>query len=222
MCGRFTLTVHPEELMEQFSLDLFPDDFQFRYNIAPTQPILTAVQKDGKRRAGYIHWGLVPSWVKEPKNWKPLINARSETVHEKASFKHLLNKRRCIIFADSFYEWKKSKDGHKIPYRIFLKSKKPFAFAGLWDRNHSNRHPITCTILTTKANHIIQEVHDRMPVIFTDEVAIQKWLNVEEHPFDELTSLMAPIESEWMEKYVVSSIVNNTRNDNEKCIEPIV
>ena len=145
MCGRFTLTASREELIERFQLDLFPVDYMPSYNVAPSQQVLTAVQAQDRRRAGFLKWGLVPFWVKDPKQWKPLINARAESLHEKASFKHLLAKRRCIIFADSFYEWN-SRGGKRVPFRILLKEERPFAFAGLWDRNqHGDRVLTTCT-----------------------------------------------------------------------------
>ena len=106
MCGRFTLTVGPDDLIDEFQLELFPEDYQPSYNIAPTQQVLTAIHSKDGRRAGYMKWGLIPFWVKDPQKWKPIINARAETLEEKASFKHLLDRRRSILLADSFYEWK--------------------------------------------------------------------------------------------------------------------
>jgi len=223
MCGRFTLTVDRDDLIEQFALDLFPEEFSLRFNVSPTQPILSAVQSKEGRRAGYMKWGLVPYWVKDIKKWKPLINARSETIDEKASFKHLLQKRRCIVFADSFYEWKKTEAGEKIPYRIYLKNKKPFAFAGLWDRHNQGQvQTVTCTVLTTEANDVVKEVHDRMPVIFTDEHAIHQWLNVHEYTYKEVEELLKPLDSSFMDKYIVSSVVNSSKTDDQRCIEPMI
>lgn len=220
MCGRFTLTVSKEELMDQFQLDFFPDDFIPSYNVAPSQNVLSAVQAPNGRRAGFIKWGLVPFWVKDPKKWKPLINARAETLHEKPSFKHLLAKRRCVIFADSFYEWK-SRDGKRTPYRILLKEERPFAFAGLWDRNqHGEQVVTTCTIITTEPNDKVANVHDRMPVILQDD-GIEQWLNTERFTYNEVRGLLKPYSGDAMTLYPVSTIVNSPKNNSAECIVPI-
>ncbi|MFS8652387.1 MAG: SOS response-associated peptidase, partial [Caldibacillus sp.] len=212
MCGRFTLTASREELIERFQLDLFPVDYMPSYNVAPSQQVLTAVQAQDRRRAGFLKWGLVPFWVKDPKKWKPLINARAESLHEKASFKHLLAKRRCIIFADSFYEWN-SRGGKRVPFRILLKEERPFAFAGLWDRNqHGDRVLTTCTIITTEANEKVSTVHDRMPVILQDD-AIERWLDTERFNYDEVRDLLRPFPADRMALYRVSTLVNSPKNN---------
>lgn len=221
MCGRFTLTVEPFELMDGFQLELFPEDYQPSFNIAPSHNILAAVQSNSGRKAGFLKWGLVPYWVKESKQWKPLINARAETIAEKASFRHLLNQKRCIIFADSFYEWK-AVGGQKSPYRIMRRDDKPFAFAGLWDRNsNSPKSQVTCTIITTDANPMVQNVHDRMPVILESASAIEAWINVKEASFQEAQSYIKPLPEELMKLYEVSSLVNSPISNGIECIQPI-
>lgn len=220
MCGRFTITVNKEELIEQFTLQLFPEDYSPSYNVAPSQKVLSAVHAAGGRRAGFLKWGLVPFWVKDPKKWKPLINARAESLHEKASFKHLLAKRRCIIFADSFYEWN-SRGGKRVPFRILLKEERPFAFAGLWDRNqHGDRVLTTCTIITTEANEKVSTVHDRMPVILQDD-AIERWLDTERFNYDEVRDLLRPFPADRMTLYRVSTLVNSPKNNDPECIMPV-
>lgn len=220
MCGRFTITVEPVELIDLFNLDFFPGDYQPNFNIAPTQQVITAVQTESGRKAGFIKWGLVPYWVQTPKQWKPLINARAETLNEKSSFKNLVHKRRCIIFADSFYEWKKV-DNKKQPFRIMRKDEKPFALAGLWDRNQQEKDLITCTIITTEANELVQNVHDRMPVILDSDETIELWLNTKEYSFKDTESILQPLASDQMKLYEVSPIVNSPKNNCLECIQPI-
>lgn len=216
MCGRFTLTVNRNELIEQFQLSFFPDDYSPRYNIAPTQEVLAAVNTEQGKKAGYIKWGLVPFWVKETKKWKPLINARAESLTEKASFKHLVEKRRCVIFADSFYEWS-NHSGEKKPYRILKKDRKPFAFAALWDRNEQST---TCTIITVQANELIKNLHERMPVIFTTNDEIEQWLEVK-RPFTEVQPLLKPSQASLYQYYEVSPLVNSAQIDHVQCIQPV-
>ncbi|WP_276310260.1 SOS response-associated peptidase [Bacillus salacetis] len=221
MCGRFTLTVPIEELVEQFLIDEVVDEWAPRFNVAPSQIVLSLISSKGKRRAGPIQWGLIPFWVKNPGKWKPLINARSESLEEKASFKHLLNKRRTVILADSFYEWER-KDGKKHPHRFMLKNKEPFAFAGLWDRQENEDSSIVSSaILTTAANDLVRPVHDRMPVILKGEDDINRWLSTGEYSFSEVKHLLEPMPAEEMTVYKVSDSVNSPRNDFRSCVEPM-
>jgi putative SOS response-associated peptidase YedK len=221
MCGRFTLTVNEQQLIDSFQLEFFPDEYEPSFNIAPSQPVLAAVDSESGRRAGFLKWGLIPNWVKDPKAWKPLINAKSETLTEKASFKQLLNKKRCIIFADSFYEWKKE-NGKKIPHRIMTKDERPIAFAGLWDRNRvGDKEMVTCTILTTSANEAVKDVHDRMPVILNGEEAVEMWLNTNQFSFNEAKEVMQPYPVEEQKLYIVSELVNSPKNNVPDCIRPI-
>lgn len=213
MCGRFSLFTPSEQLQDIFQISNMDDlPYTPRYNIAPSQAVFTIIQEKQIRRAGYLRWGLIPSWAKSAKNSYNLINARAETVDEKPSFKHLLLKRRCLIIADGFYEWQKRNDT-KQPYRITMKDDRPFAFAGLWDRWKSGNEVITtCTIITTEANEIVQPVHTRMPVILTEEQQAD-WLDPSiQHPAD-LKALLKPYSPEKMKTYEVSTLVNSPKND---------
>jgi putative SOS response-associated peptidase YedK len=221
LCGRFTLTVPFEEVKEQFLIDEVVNEWEPRFNVAPSQIVLSLISSGGKRKAGPIQWGLVPFWVKDERTWKPLINARSESLDEKASFKHLLNKRRTAILADSFYEWER-KDGKKQPHRFMLKNKEPFAFAGLWDRKENDDSSVvSATIITTTANELVSPVHDRMPVILKGEDSISKWLSTGEYRFSEIKHLLKPISAEEMTVYKVSEEVNSPKNDFQSCVEPL-
>ncbi|MEI2665608.1 SOS response-associated peptidase [Rossellomorea sp. LJF3] len=216
MCGRFSLTTPLEELVKHYLIDEFLEDWQPRYNIAPSQNVLSLISHKGKRRAGEITWGLVPHWADASK-WKPLINARSETLLVKPSFKSLVHSRRMVIFADGFYEWKKEGSG-RIPVRFQLKEEKPFVFAGLWDRNGE---VTTSTILTTEANSLVEDVHERMPVMLTNSEDIEKWLNTDEYSFDQAASVLKPLPREMMKGYRVSTYVNSPKHDSSECIVPV-
>lgn len=221
MCGRFTLTVDKFELIDAFQLTFFPDEFEPSYNIAPTQPVLTAVQTDKGRKAGFIKWGLVPYWVKDHSSWKPLINARGESISEKSSFKNLVHRRRCVIFADSFYEWK-TVDGKKQPFRIMREDEGAFALAGLWDRHKAGEQEVvTCTVVTTAANDQVRNVHDRMPVILHSEEGIESWMNVKDYTFHYACRYIQPLPNDLLKLYEVSPIVNSPKNNTKECIQPI-
>ncbi|MGR3764739.1 SOS response-associated peptidase [Rossellomorea sp. NS-SX7] len=216
MCGRFSLTTPLEELVSQFLIDEFIEEAYPRYNIAPSQRVLSLISNKGKRKAGETLWGLVPGWAKADK-WKPLINARSETLLEKPSFRSLVHKKRMVIFSDGFYEWKKEEDG-KVPVRFQLKSESPFVFAALWDRSSDGQ--VTSTILTTEANELVNPVHNRMPVMLKDNESIERWLNIDKYSFDEASKLLVPFPHEDMKSYEVSRLVNSPKNDVEECINP--
>lgn len=165
MCGRFTLAVNPADYADEFEGAGFPEQFQPRYNIAPSQPVL-AVPNDGKNTASFFVWGLVPSWAKDPAIGNRLINARGETLDEKPAFRGAYRYKRCIIPADGFYEWKAQPGTRaKVPHYIRLRARKPFALAGLWDEWHAaDGTPIrTCTIVTTAPNTLMAAIHNRMP-----------------------------------------------------------
>ncbi len=180
-----------------------------RYNIAPSQVAPVIVNIDGTRVLDLYRWGLIPSWSKDMKIGNKMINARCETVGEKPSFRRLVNKRRCLVLADGFYEWQKSEDGKsKTPIRIMMKSEEPFTFAGLWDewRDAEGRPLRSYTILTTWANPLLKKVHDRMPVILRPE-GIDPWLDkkIELH---EMTRIFDTYPEQEMEYYPVSTFVN--------------
>ncbi len=221
MCGRFSLFAPNSRLEERFHVINW-DEFGWseRYNIAPSQAVLAIVKGKRGNRAGLLRWGLVPFWAKDAKIGYKMINARAETVNEKPSFRRLLRRRRCLIPADGFYEWKRE-ETVKQPYRFQLKTKEPFAFAGLWDRWENNGETIqTCTIITTEANSLVGEVHPRMPVILTKE-SEQIWLDRTIQYADQLTSLLVPYDERLMEMYPVSTLVNSPYIDTKEVITAI-
>lgn len=220
MCGRYTLHTPGETVEEIFdvteSVELTP-----RYNIAPTQEVaVVGLNREGTRTLGLMRWGLIPSWAKDPSIGNRMINARSETAAQKPAFRSSFKKRRCLVPADGFYEWKKIGDG-KQPFHIRLKSAAPFAIAGLWARWHGTEgEPIrSCTLLTTSPNELTAEVHDRMPVILPSE-AYTSWLDPRTDP-ESLEALMVSYPAEEMEAFPVTPMVGNPRNDSPKCIEPL-
>lgn len=219
MCGRFTLTIDPVDLAEYFQIDNMDEiTFEPSYNIAPSQNILAVINHHGKRKAGYLKWGLIPFWAKD-KNSIQLINARAESLHEKPSFKHL-SRRRCLILADSFYEWKKEEKAKK-PFRFLLQNEQPFSFAGLWDRwEKDGKCLTTCTIITTKPNELIEPVHNRMPVIL-DEEKKNLWLDLNIQSWEKLMPILTTYPAKNMKAYEVSPIVNSPSNNSKKCIEPV-
>ena len=222
MCGRFTLTVDPADLQEAFYWVNFSNlDFAPRYNISPTQP-LAVVPNTGENKLDFYTWGLVPFWAKDPAIGSRMINARSETLAEKPSFKNSFKRRRCLILADGFYEWQKVPGSKtKIPTYIRMKNGKPFAFAGLWENWHSadGSEILSSTIITTQPNELIKPIHNRMPVILP-ESTYELWLTPGEVAPQELSPILLPFNSDQMEAYPVSSLVNNPRNDSSNCIIP--
>jgi len=221
MCGRFNYRITPAQLQEAFETLRIPDaDWQPRYNVAPTQPVVAIRHADDGREAVLLRWGLIPHWAKEP--GRPLnINARAETIATKPMFRDPFSRRRCLIPASGFYEWQQTGPKTKQPYHIGLKAGRPFAFAGLWDRWSKGDEPIeSCTIITTDANDLLQPLHDRMPV-FLHERDYDVWLDPHNADKDELQSLLVPFPSEEMDCYPISSTVNSYKNDTPKCIEPL-
>jgi putative SOS response-associated peptidase YedK len=218
MCGRYTLVTTIEEIAKHYKAEPV-GEWKPKYNIAPTQlvPVVTSENPDG---ISFFYWGLIPNWSKEKSVSPKLINARAETLAEKVSFKQPLEKRRCLIPADGFYEWKVLGKKTKIPHRITLKNQGLFSFAGLWeefeDDNEEVRH--TFTIITTRANSLISDIHDRMPVIL-DKNSEKLWLDESISTADHL-SLLMPFPSEEMETYTVSSLVNSVLHDHEGLIKP--
>ncbi|WP_126429951.1 SOS response-associated peptidase [Brevibacillus marinus] len=221
MCGRFTLISDPEKIMNRFQLQEIPFDLKPRYNIAPGQMVPAIISESGKRKIGQLKWGLVPSWAQDEKIGYKMINARAETLAAKPAFRNLLVRKRCIIPADGFYEWK-AMDWGKQPMRIALKSGEPFGFAGLYDTwtAPDGRKLHTCTIITTQPNEVVAEIHDRMPVILRPEDE-QIWLDRERFDPLLLRSLLAPYDFDEMRAYPVSPIVGNPKNDVPECIEEI-
>lgn len=222
MCGRFTLTIDPEELQDNFPQFSIPQQGGPRFNIAPTQPVLV-LPNDGRNAADYYVWGLIPSWAKDPEIGSRLINARAETLGEKPSFRGGYKYHRCLVFADGFYEWK-TQPGQKtkIPHFIRLASGKPFAFAGLWDEWHApdGSQVKSCTLITTEPNQLMASLHNRMPVILPEN-AYAKWLDPAPRQPEELQDLLVPYPAAQMQAYPVSTLVNSPANDRAECVAPL-
>ena len=220
MCGRYSLTASLQELAQRFEFDGDRDDFAPRYNVSPTQQVLTIIGGD-TRRAGFMRWGLIPSWSKDGSSSRPLINARAETVAEKPTFRGSLKNRRCLVPADGFYEWQKVGD-IKRPMRIVMRSGEPFAFPGLWSiwtDPEGNRIP-SCAIITTAANEVLKPIHHRMPVILA-EGAEDIWLDTAIDDSDALTQLLEPYPDDALEVYEVSRLVNSASNDVPEVTTPV-
>ncbi len=219
MCGRYTLKTPIDALAEYFEVEDYPSSLTPSYNIAPTQDIAAVVEEDEERKLEVFRWGLIPSWAKDPAIGNKMINARAETVSEKPSFRSAFKKRRCLIVADGFYEWQKTGSG-KQPYHFRIKDSSPFAFAGLWEIWDKEGEEIrSCSIITTDANDLMNEIHHRMPVILHPE-NYGVWLD---QGFDEkeaLMDLLRPYPSDEMEAYPVSRKVNRPSNNEPGVVEP--
>ncbi|GIM45232.1 putative SOS response-associated peptidase YoqW [Collibacillus ludicampi] len=215
MCGRYSFSPEIQQIIQRFKIDEITFEYTPRYNLAPGQMIPAIIANEGRNRLGLLKWGLIPYWAKDEKIGYKTINAKAETVHEKPAFRHAFRKKRCIIPADGFYEWKKSESG-KQPMRITLKSGEPFGMAGLFDSwTSSDGTKIhTCTIITTRPNELVSEIHDRMPVILRPEDETI-WLDREKQDVELLQSLLVPYPAEQMRAYPVSPMVGNVKNDTE-------
>ena len=217
MCGRYTLATPVSKLAEQFGFDDSSVEIPPSYNVAPTQSVAAVLEEGGRRRLEVLRWGLIPPWADDPQIGSRMINARSETVAEKPSYRRAFRERRCLIPADGFYEWQRT-NGAKQPYYIHLEDGTPFAFAGLWESWKGDGEIRSCTILTTGANALVDEIHERMPVIVAPD-AYDVWLDPASER-DELTGLLAPYPEEEMEAYPVSRFVNSPSNNDPRCVEP--
>ncbi len=221
MCGRYTLATPVETLAEEFDITGPLPEVWPSYNVAPTQQVAVVLAGDGMRRLEMLRWGLIPPWADDPEIGSRMINARSETVAEKPSFRRAFKERRCLIPADGFYEWQRTDSG-KQPYYVRKKDGRPFAFAGLWEswKNPEDSEIRSCTILTTDANELVGGIHHRMPVILPPE-NYEVWLDPFFREADALLPLLEPYPSGDMEAYPVSRFVNKPSNDEARCIEPV-
>jgi len=221
MCGRFTLTVTPEALAEQFHLDFVPA-LAPRFNIAPSQAvaIVRVRPENGLRSLEIVQWGLIPSWAEDPTIGARLINARAENLEEKPSFRASYKYRRCLVASDGFYEWK-GKGRDKQPYYIRMMNGEPFGFAGIWDHweDPDGSYVESCAIITTEANERIRPIHERMPVIIAP-ADYDLWLDLKLPATARLKPLLRPYPAEAMLAYPVSPIVNSAVNEDPQCIEP--
>jgi putative SOS response-associated peptidase YedK len=220
MCGRYTLTSLPEALRALFRYQEQPN-FPPRYNVAPTQPIAIVRLVDGERHFALVRWGLLPSWVKDPKTFTLLINARGESAAEKPAFRAAIKRRRCLIPADGFYEWQAAGD-RKRPFYVRAKSGAPLAFAGLWEtwEGPNGEELETAAIVTTRANRTLSAIHERMPVIVPLE-AFDLWLDGATVDATTAAVLIAPAPDNLLEAYEISTAVNRTANDNPKLLEAV-
>jgi len=216
MCGRFNLIADADALVDFFELGQAMG-LQPRYNIAPSQDVAVVRETGGGRALSMLRWGLIPSWAKDPKIGYRMINARAETVAEKPSFRVALRRRRCLIPATGFYEWKVVPGG-KQPYNIQLGHGRIFAFAGLWERWQGVE---SCTIIVTEANKAISAIHDRMPVIL-DPSDYKAWLDPQLQDTALLQPLLQPCPPGWINSYPVSPLVGNPKNDGPECVAPEV
>ncbi|MCO6458944.1 MAG: SOS response-associated peptidase [Pirellulaceae bacterium] len=220
MCGRFTLRTPLNLVVERFQLQT---DVQLplRFNVAPTQDVAAVRYGSATepRRLALLRWGLIPSWAKDPAIGNRMINARSETLTERPAFRVAYQRRRCLVLADGYYEWKKQ-GKLKQPYWIRLADERPFGMAGLWESwaDDDQRPVLSCTVLTTSANELTRELHDRMPVILP-ESDWDVWLDPEVRQTDRLQPLLVPYDSADMRFDPVSTFVNSPRNDDPRCIE---
>jgi len=222
MCGRFTLIAPGEAVAELFHLPEIPP-LEARFNIAPTQPV-AAVRvslKSESRELTYFHWGLIPRWAKDPAIGSRMINARSETAAEKPSFRSAFKYRRCLVPTDGFYEWQKV-NGRKQPVRIQVEDGGIFAIAGLWEHwiSQDGSEIESCTLLTTEPNDTMRPIHNRMPVILPPD-DFDLWLDPAVQKADQVQHLLRPYQAGGMRHYPVSTHVNNPRNDDPLCIEPL-
>jgi putative SOS response-associated peptidase YedK len=222
MCGRFTLTVDPAQLQEAFPWAVIPNDLNPRFNIAPSQPVAVIPNTEDYVLSMY-KWGLIPSWSKDPTIGDRMINARAETLAEKSSFRNAFRRRRCLVLADGFYEWKQNPGlKSKQPIYIRLKNNRPFAFAGLWELWTSPDGNVihSCTIITTQPNSLIQSIHNRMPVILPPET-YKPWITPSDLPATQLNEFLVPYPADEMIAYPISKMVNSPQFDSPELIKPL-
>lgn len=224
MCGRYTLTVDTNSVIKRFNIKDYQGEHKPRYNIAPAQknPVVLLNEKT-ERIMTDMRWGLIPFWAKDDKIGYKMINARVETVAEKPSYRKAFITRRCLVPADGYYEWQKiGKPGRKPPFRIVLKTRELFAFAGLWDawKDPEGQIVHSYTIITTEADKLVAKIHPRMPIILRPENE-DNWINPTLKDTESLMRLLNPYPSIFTEMYEVSSAVGRANIDVEKLIEPL-
>jgi putative SOS response-associated peptidase YedK len=220
MCGRYLMTTAPEAMRRLFRY-LDQPDFPPRYNIAPTQPVPIVRLFEGERQFALVRWGLIPAWVKDPRAFSLLINARGESVTDKPAFRNAMRYRRCLFPADGFYEWK-SEGGGKRPFCIRPRHGGPIAFAGLWETwaGPNGEEVDTACIVTTAANRTLAPLHDRMPVVIAPD-AFDFWLDCTRVDALTAAAMIAPAPESLFEAYEISTAVNRTANDSPAVIAPL-
>jgi putative SOS response-associated peptidase YedK len=223
MCGRYRLSRRKQIIEEYFDTQPWDDDWNPRYNIAPTQPVPVIRQhpKEPVRQLSLMRWGLVPSWAKDTSGAARMINARSETAHTLPTFREAMKLRRCLVPADAFYEWQR-RGSAKQPFCFEVGDGEPFAFAGLWElwRDPSGQWVKSCSILTITPNAVTSTVHDRMPVILNRE-SYDLWLDPGMQNVAAISELLKPFDARLMRSFPVSARVNSVRNDDQECSQPV-
>jgi putative SOS response-associated peptidase YedK len=225
MCGRFVSATPPDQIARYFDAEPPEQALEASYNVAPTNDIYTVLVDGGVRRVEAMHWGLIPFWAKDPSVGNRMINARAETLATKNAFKHAYRKKRCLIPADGFYEWKDIPgQKRKQPMYIHRVDGEPMAFAGLWDiwrdPNDPDEEVHSCTIITGDPNEKVREIHDRMPVILPPS-AWERWLDPETQDLELLGKLLVPAPASLIAVHPVSTEVNNVRNKGAHLIDPV-
>jgi putative SOS response-associated peptidase YedK len=216
MCGRFQLSVKGKQISERFNVEVFDEMYKPSYNTAPSQN-LSVITNTEPGKLNFFKWGLIPFWAKDPRIGNKLINTRAETITEKPAFRNALIKRRCLVPANGFYEWRKS---DKTPFRIFLKSEEIFAMAGIWEtwKDAEGRPINSFSIITTTPNNLMEKLHNRMPVILKPENE-SAWL--QEADAEKLKTLLVPFDSDNMAAYPISTKINSPANNSEENIKPV-
>lgn len=227
MCGRFVSASPPDELAHYFDAQQTTETLDRSYNVAPTNDVYVVVETGGIRKLDAFHWGLIPFWAKEKKVGQKMINARAETIAEKPAYKRAFLKRRCIIPADGFFEWKKI-PGQKTKQPMFIHrtDDEPMAFAGLWElwrpkesEDDESTWIRSCTIITGQPNEVVAPIHDRMPVMLPPS-AWSEWLDPENDDLDTLGKLLVPAPAKLITTHPVSTRVNSVRDKDSALIEP--
>ena len=222
MCGRFTRSSPPVAIAEELGVDVDPEIAAGpRFNVCPSEDVLVLARgREGVPSLGWMKWGLVPWFATDAKAGPRAINARAETIATNRTFREPFERRRCLIVADGFYEWRKV-GTERFPLYFRLRSRRPFVFAGVWDRwkPPAGDPLVTCAIVTCAANGLVAPIHDRMPVIVPASVR-PDWLAADADP-RALTDVLRPYDADAMEAYPVSRLVNTPKNDGPECIQPV-
>jgi len=223
MCGRFVQSHDAAEYAEFLGAEVaISESLAPSWNVAPTDQVYAVAIHDGLRLLGSFRWGLIPWFAKDRKIGARHINARAETLHSKPAFKESLERRRCLVPADGFFEWEPMESGGKLPHYLFRRDGSPLAFAGLWAswRDQEGERLTSCTVITTTPNDLIAPIHDRMPVILGED-AWERWLDPDFADIEHLQSMLGPIDSTTMAEHPVSTLVNKVSNNYPECVAPL-
>lgn len=225
MCGRYVAATSADDIAAHFDAQpAWEHALEPSWNVAPTDDVPVVLVRDGARRVAAHHWGLVPQWADSPKVGSRMINARAESLASKSAFKHAFARRRCLVPADGFYEWRHDGSKAKQPFFIHGTDGRPLAFAGLWERWSPRDRPDeplrSATIVTTTPNDLLATLHDRMPVILTPD-AWDEWLDPGNDDLDELSDLLVPCDASLLAMHPVSRDVGNVRNQGAQLVAPV-